>query len=216
MTIFIPLLFLITGFTTNLKLVDNLSYCFVIMARLFFPLQFVLASLAVEKRFACLNQHLELLISQQSLNKFSLNCFQASKYSKSFHKLCDGIDTINETFTFQLILIFATVTVRHFWKTKFKTVKLHFLGCKHFFVIRNCTRTFASDWLEIYLSRHVWCWNFVSFLYQNINSLCWQLHYKRSTTNNSNYEQNIQRVNFQWSSKNQLQLLHDTSSIAEP
>ena len=86
-------------------------YFFVVCVRTFFATQFMFASAAVQNRFAILNSHIveETLTKQQK--SFSTKYFLVSKYSTVYHYLCDGIEMINDTFTFQLVFTFAATMV---------------------------------------------------------------------------------------------------------
>lgn len=91
-----------------------ISYAAMIFLLLFFAAQFILACMALTKRFRDLNENLRNFISNSSvIIVVASKASNIREIGKVFHKLCDAIETINETFTFPFILILAHVLVRH-------------------------------------------------------------------------------------------------------
>jgi hypothetical protein len=90
--------------------VNITSYLFLVTIRTFFVTQFMFGSCAIRIRFKALNDHLTKVALIQKAHP-DLKSVQVSKYSVIYHKLCDGIDMFNETFTFQLVFTFGVAMV---------------------------------------------------------------------------------------------------------
>lgn len=90
---------------------DLTTFVFVKFFQCILATQFNLASLTLFTRFRALNTRLRREASSKHLKIVSAKFTKISIYSKSFHKLCDGIEIINETYTFQLISLFLVLTV---------------------------------------------------------------------------------------------------------
>lgn len=112
MNFFIPVIFLFLGISQDLRYFEMISYICQNLLRLFFTCQLILASLAVKARFRLLNIHLKKTIKMKNNCKnIPLKNFKASDYSNLYHKLCDAINVINNTFTFPFIVIFPVLMV---------------------------------------------------------------------------------------------------------
>lgn len=115
MTTSLPSILYFLGRWKGLKVSLIASYAYINTFRLFYLVQFSLASFAVRLRFKALNEK----IKEQFLTKLSSNCFKALDVKSSdifklgnvFHKLCDAIEIINETFTFHFVLLFMVILV---------------------------------------------------------------------------------------------------------
>jgi hypothetical protein len=92
-------------FGNNFSVKNIVGYSFVITVRTFFSAQFVFACFIIQKRFEAMNVHLMNSIALKKFNFYAHKSFLTSKYATLYHKLCNGIDVINSTFTFQLIFV---------------------------------------------------------------------------------------------------------------
>ena len=75
-----------------------------------FVCQFIISSLALKNRFQALNESFENF-SNDEIKFVETKVFESAKFGKLFDKLCDGIEIVNETFTFQFIFLFAQMLV---------------------------------------------------------------------------------------------------------
>jgi hypothetical protein len=71
--------------------------------KIFFLVQFILASFALRERFRLIND----FFATAKVTKISLN----QKFGKIYNKLCDAIEIVNSTLTFQFIPIFGSFLV---------------------------------------------------------------------------------------------------------
>lgn len=101
-----PLSHLIAGSITIDFVLSSLSYATSNLLRYIFILQFVLVCAFVCARFVAFNEYLESFSG--ALNSKDLQK-EASKLCRTFHSLCDVIDTINATFTFPLVFVIANI-----------------------------------------------------------------------------------------------------------
>lgn len=83
-----------------IPLLVSSKYSFVEFFRSVYLAQFVLASSTLLVRFKTLNERIVLL-------NFAHSAKDASVVAQLHRQLCDGIEILNQTFTFQLIPIFA-------------------------------------------------------------------------------------------------------------
>lgn len=111
----IPIMQLSNGnYEHILKLMTWLSYANITL-RLFYTAQFVLAALAVKTRFTALNKYLMKLAAIDKVwGNIASKHEEIQRFRRTYLKLCDGIEVINETFTFQLVFVFTSVMVRQF------------------------------------------------------------------------------------------------------
>lgn len=122
----------------NFSIKNIIGYSFVTTFRTFFSVQFVFACFIVQKRFEALNVHLINSMSLKKFNFYAQKSFLTSKYATLYHQLCNGIDAINETFTFQLIFVFAITLVRNYEKL-YRESDLTFLqDYQHFQFLWSC------------------------------------------------------------------------------
>lgn len=87
------------------------TYVFMIFVRIFFMSQLLLACSAVKSRFHLFN---DAFSQKFLLNRLEPLCVQESDlkcYGFIFHQLCDGIEMINQSFTFQLIPLMPHILV---------------------------------------------------------------------------------------------------------
>lgn len=70
----------------------------------------MLASSALRSRFQALNESFENF-SNDEIKFVETKAYESVKIGKLFDKLCDGIEIINETFTFQFIFLFTQLLV---------------------------------------------------------------------------------------------------------
>lgn len=90
-----------------------------------FVFQFIIASLALRSRFQALNESFENF-SNDEINFVETKVFESVKIGKLFDKLCDGIEIINETFTFQFIFIFTQLLVGFFFSVHRISINFNF------------------------------------------------------------------------------------------
>lgn len=95
----------------NINAFNTITFGFENVVQCFCVIQFNLASLAVATRFRAFNTHLKKEILSKRLNVMLSRTFKASSHTEIFHRLCDGIEIINETYTFQLCFSFFLLTV---------------------------------------------------------------------------------------------------------
>lgn len=93
---------------------SKVGYLFMMILLLFFAIQLFLACLALQKRFEKLRKNLESFIPRNQVQIVaSTEKTVLPEIGRIYHTLCDGIETINDTFTFPFILILANVLVSH-------------------------------------------------------------------------------------------------------
>jgi hypothetical protein len=106
----------------------------------YYSAQFLLATAVLTSRFQALNELLE-----NSLKQRSVGSFRAAKFAKLYNNLCDGIEIINETFTFQFAICYSLGLVSP--QTK-KTLNFtsnftgHFHSTRLGFALRRPSRRF--------------------------------------------------------------------------
>lgn len=106
-----PFFYIFSGHADATTINANLKIIFTHLIKLVYYAQFILAISVVRKRFESLN------ISLKNLNcikneKNSIELLNNMKFPKIYHKLCDGIEVINETFTCHFTFLFAYTLVR--------------------------------------------------------------------------------------------------------
>lgn len=84
----------------SMAVITTLRYLYIEFYRLVYLIQFVLACFVVQSRFSCFNG----LISSE---EFTLKSKNVVALGQLYHKLCDSIDILNDTFTFHFIPIFS-------------------------------------------------------------------------------------------------------------
>lgn len=102
-----PIVFLFFNSWDALQGSVVLCYSYINFFRMFYTMQFILASLAIRSRFKVLNNYLNY---STTFKDFRIIAMKGSKnfwLLRHYHSLCDGIDIINRTFTSHFILLFA-------------------------------------------------------------------------------------------------------------
>lgn len=131
----------------EIPFVMSCKYSFVEFYRLIYLTQFVLASAAILLRFKKLNHCLENW-------NFGFDGKDTFTIAQLHRQLSDGIDILNETFTFQLIPIFASIIVSLTRVSCSILVNLTFFilfefsyktDDNHFWNVRDRRRDIASD-----------------------------------------------------------------------
>lgn len=108
---FMPLLYIFNGHADATTVDANLKIIFTHLIKLVYNAQFILAILVIQTRFKALNHNLETSNCIKNA-KNSVELLNNLKIVKVYHKLCDGIEVINETFTCHFIFMFAYSLVR--------------------------------------------------------------------------------------------------------
>ena len=114
MTIF-KILFLLTAMKILIigpmkdynKILFIATLCVIGIYTVFYSSQFILAAAALEIRFKALN---ELIDSTMYSAKMEAT-FNGAKIGKLFNNLCDGIEIVNDSFTFHFVLLFPLYLV---------------------------------------------------------------------------------------------------------
>ena len=89
------------------------GFVLVLPYRFFYGSQFVFAAGAICIRFCAVNKLCDNLSAYQSQNKqhAMIVKVELKQIVKIYHKLCDGIEIVNKTFTFHFILLFPLILV---------------------------------------------------------------------------------------------------------
>jgi hypothetical protein len=93
----------------NLLLLD---ICVSMLYTSCFIAQFILANACLIVRFKALNRCIQSSSKSHFIKFLHSKDEKTEKFAKLFDKLCDGIEIVNETFTFQFILGFLHDLVR--------------------------------------------------------------------------------------------------------
>lgn len=121
----IPTVYVTLGQLKLLSLMPIVTYVFMTFVRLFMISQLVVACLAIKNRFQLLNDAFsrnDFFNNWDPLNarKSALKC-----YGSIFHQLCDSIETINQSLTFQFIPLVPHILVINCIQMKHS---IHFLN----------------------------------------------------------------------------------------
>ena len=106
-----PVLYFLDGNNNYLTVNANLRILHGHLFKLVLKAQFVLTALVIQKRFKVINDFLSLLLVQKKL----LNAYKVlkkNKFLRVYHKLCNAIDIVNDTATFNIVIIFAYTLVK--------------------------------------------------------------------------------------------------------
>lgn len=93
---------------------SNVSYYFIFInvLRVFYLTQFILATSAIRVRFKALNSVFKRRNSKPVWTSFSyLDMTKIWEVERIFQQLCDCIDIVNDTFTFQIVFVYAVLLV---------------------------------------------------------------------------------------------------------
>lgn len=101
----------------SMALLTLLRYSYIVVFRTTYIVQYILACFVVQTRFCRLNNSI-------GNENFAFKSRDVVKIGQLYHKLCDSVDILNETFTFHFIMIFTNALVR---KTKFKKHSLEII-----------------------------------------------------------------------------------------
>jgi hypothetical protein len=100
-----PIVCILLGKFDLVQIIRSVSFSYINFYRAIYIVQFILSSATVKIRFAAFNRSL-------TLNRiFKLKLLEDLNHRKLYHSLCDAIDILNQTFTFQLVLIFMGLIV---------------------------------------------------------------------------------------------------------
>lgn len=102
-----PVALFLSGLGDQIKFFDSSLLMFLIISQFFFVAQFNLACFAIRKRFVALNNYLNKSNTKTECKKFGASCVMNENFCKSYFKLCEVIEIVNETFTFPLIFIYG-------------------------------------------------------------------------------------------------------------
>lgn len=92
------------------------SFDYTLLFMCIYVLQFVFAGLAINERFKMLNKYLRISFGYHTGKALQQEIANLNMFGKAYQDLCDGIELINNTFTFHLIpvminaIIIKTVT----------------------------------------------------------------------------------------------------------
>lgn len=111
-----PIYMLVLGNEVKISLVFYFFY--VHFHRSFYIAQFVLACSAMQLRFKELNNNLNFSFSVTEIKIVASKNYDLFKVGKLFHDLCDGIEILNQTFTFHLIAILMNTMVSFIFKKR--------------------------------------------------------------------------------------------------
>lgn len=110
-TIQIPLVYGIFNQLEFPPLMSVMTYVFMIFIRLFSMSQLFLAVMAIISRFRLFNEIFSQNILLNHLGPLCVHESVLKHYGSIFHKLCDGIEVINQSLTFQFILLLPHILV---------------------------------------------------------------------------------------------------------
>ncbi|KAL7051665.1 hypothetical protein ACKWTF_004560 [Chironomus riparius] len=91
-------------FTQGNMIIQEICYLCFLFYQCFFTLQFIIPTYLVKKRFEALKD----LLRYERFNEQYLNL---QLYAKTFHDLCDAIESINNLFAFHLVPILLTMLI---------------------------------------------------------------------------------------------------------
>lgn len=107
----IPVVYTIMGQIENLFPMPIVTYVFMVFVRIFILSQLLLACFAIKARFKLFN---EAFSRNVLCNHRDPLCIQKSAlryYGSIFHQLCDSVEAINQSLTFQFIPLVPHVLV---------------------------------------------------------------------------------------------------------
>lgn len=108
----IPVVYGIVGEIEYLSPMPIITYVFMIFVRFFTMSQLVLACSAIRNRFKLFNEAFSRNILLTQLEPLSVQKSTLKHYGSIFHQLCDTIETINHSLTFQFIPLVPHILVR--------------------------------------------------------------------------------------------------------
>lgn len=99
------------GNGNQIKVSIILCYFYVSSFQAFYVAQFIVACLAMQKRFDELSISLKFSFSVSKIKISTSKNHEFLKFGKLFHNLCDGIEILNQTFTFHFVAILMNIVV---------------------------------------------------------------------------------------------------------
>lgn len=114
MTATIPIIFYVSGYWGGFQGAIAACYGYINTFRMFYVGQFILASLAIQSRFYELNQQIKIPVLSFDIKTVAPCNSENYRIGRIYHKLCDGIEIINETFTAHFIFLFTNGLVRFY------------------------------------------------------------------------------------------------------
>lgn len=106
-----PLSQLILAPNKSLKFVMTFSFAYIHIFMNFYTFQFIVVNSAIWLRFKALNSKFKTKFPRQNVKIVAAKNFDLVQASNYFHNLCDGIEIINNTFTFHAVFIFMQLMV---------------------------------------------------------------------------------------------------------
>lgn len=116
----------------ELKKSFEARYCFSGYLLNYYTVQFMLVGFFIQSRFNAINEQLSQTVAKSVFKTFEAKMFIMSQIRNSFHKLCDVIDIMNETFTFHISILFFNYMVKQ------QVLKLKALICLKFILASKC------------------------------------------------------------------------------
>lgn len=113
MTFYMPIYLYCIGFNETIELTRIPPIACANFTRVCYTVQLIVACSMIRKRFEIISGHLKKSYKFNNVTAVYTKSDSVAILQKSVIKLCDGVDLINESFTFQLIFVFSSVLVRH-------------------------------------------------------------------------------------------------------
>lgn len=146
-TLLMPISFYVTGLSEYICFFDCFGYAIINLFRGFYIIQFVLASFAIQIRFAAVNRDLKSSVPIERIKVVASDSL-SFQVGKVYHKLCDAIDVFNDFLTFPFVYFITKFMVRILEKFEafmmlknYKKTFISFLfspGCKCFLSLWSC------------------------------------------------------------------------------
>lgn len=111
-TFSMPIIYVSNGYSERINWMFIVCLLFINTFRLFYAVQFTLATLVLCTRFDGLNASLKSFLSTPiSVKQVLPKYFPIFRFGNLYHDLCNGVDLINDTFTLQLVFLFVNILV---------------------------------------------------------------------------------------------------------
>lgn len=107
-----PLTLLMQGSKDPVSLFCSFSYVFVDLFKCLYVTQLFLGCKCLQIRFEMLNKTLNSSNTNSNVSIISEKVSMNWKFGKVYYKLCDGIDILNDSFTFHFVFLFSSILVR--------------------------------------------------------------------------------------------------------
>lgn len=107
-----PLTVLVQGSKDPVNLFCLFSYGFIDLFRCLYVAQLFLSCKCLQIRFHRLNETLNSSNNNSNVSIISEKVSMNWKFGKVYYGLCDGIDILNDSFTFHFVFLFTSILVR--------------------------------------------------------------------------------------------------------